>query len=243
MKFSLVGAGEYRIGHGNIYINNKTPAKAITIARSTKANSFGFNEAANVAARLAALPAHRNFGALPGFNDMRDAHDCITIVQNAMVMKHHSYTQVSKDVEPLNIARDRGITAVGYRKKGLPPIAHINIHPNPINHLGPKAHPPIVDEYVKNMAALARLQVYLRQLGFKIVTTGDFNLTEVNSFGRSYLNPYMIARQQNMNSLSLGIDGALYDKTLQLTDLIRIPKTLTGSDHPWFVMDLKVKVK
>lgn len=235
-----VGRDVYRIGHGNVYVGNKKPATALAIARQTKATSFGFNEATKIAARCAALKTWRDFGADAGFKDMSDARDCITIVQNSMQMLHHSYTEVSKDVAPLKLGHDRGITAIAYKKAGLPPIAHINVHPNAINHLPAKATPPLVDEYVKNMASLSRLQVYLRSHGWNIVTTGDFNITQANARDRSYLTPYSIARMQNMNALGIGVDGIIWDKTLRVVKRNTIPKNLTGSDHLWFYVDFKV---
>lgn len=241
MQFPPVGRDEYRIGHGNIYIGNKKPATALLIARRTRSTSFGFNEATRIRSRCDTLKTWRAYGAdNEAFKDPNDASDCITIVQNSMQMLHHSYTEVSKDVPPTKLGHARGITAVAYKKAGLPPIAHINIHPNPINHLDPKATPPLVDEYVKNMGALSSLQAYLRGRGFKIVTTGDFNITQGNARSRHYATPYSIARNHNMNAIGYGVDGILWDKTLRVVDTRTIPESLTGSDHLWFYFDFKV---
>lgn len=235
-----VGRDKYRIGHGNVYIGNKKPASALLIARQTRSTSFGFNEATRIAERCSNLKAWRDYGAGPGFKDPNDASDCITIVQNSMQMLHHSYTEVSKDVAPLKLGHARGITAVGYKKTGLPPIAHINIHPNPINHLEPRDKPPLVDEYIKNMQALFSLQTYLRGCGFRIITTGDFNITQANARSRSYYTPYSIANIQGMNALGFGVDGIIWDKSLRMVGRNTIPKSLTGSDHLWFYADFKV---
>lgn len=240
MKFPPVGADVYRIGHGNVYVGNKKPAAAVTIARQTLSTSFGFNEATRIAPRLAALKMWRDFGADPGFSDMSDALDCITIVQNRMRMYMHSYQEVTKDVEPSKLGHQRGITTVGYAKKGLPKIAHINIHPNPINFLDPNNKGLLVLEYIKNMEALVQTLNLVRRTGYLPVVTGDFNITQAKARKLPYSNPYHIATSFNLNAVGYGVDGILWDKSLRVVRKQTIPETATGSDHLWFFFDFKV---
>lgn len=241
--FTAPPVGQIRIGHGNVFIRNPKPASAVMVAKRTKSDSFGFNEAANIAPRLEALRAWESIGAERGFKDMRDAHDCITIVQHKHVLKFHSVIQASKDVEPTNIARDRVITTVAYKKKGLPVVAHINIHPNPVNFLVDAPHARkrlIVQEYKRNMKALRMTILFLEGVGIPhIVVTGDFNITQTNARKNEFDDPYKVASDFFMNAFGIGLDGVLWTKNLALKKKQEIAKSVTGSDHPWFFFDFK----
>lgn len=238
-RIPSAGAGVIRIGHGNEYVNNKKPNASIKVATNTGAASWGWNEATRIVPQLARLEAYRDFRQ-EGVADPKDGNDCVSMVRKSLHVRHASFTQVCEDTRPERLAKDRVFTQVAYEHPAVErPINHINIHPNPINFLrNPNSRPPIVDEFIKSMNALAAMVEYSNDLGFITVVSGDFNLTLKKSRECNFLHMYRIFDRYKMNYRTYGIDGIAWNRVLKLKRMHRIGKLWTGSDHVWLVADL-----
>ena len=244
-----------RIGHGNFWINNPRPASGLTIVRQCKPDSWGFNEAYKQATRLDKMKSFNNMRArVNGDNtsaavkkDMWDAKDCQTIVRKEHEILYHSVVKASKDVPPYALGHDRQINTVVYKKNGFGvPVAHINLHPNPINMFGPANITPLVQEYIKNAVKLDRVILSLKAMGYyNIVITGDVNLTLAKSRKREYPTIYSVARDHDLSVWSHGLDAIFWTPNLRPVKRDVIPGAhgkpgIHGGDHPWFWFDFKV---
>ena len=102
MAKAAPGAGVLRIGAGNVYVANKTPARAVSIAASQRAHSWASNESTNVVDDWRKRTGYSTYAAPGGFRDMRDAHDCVTMKRKVRGthLRHVSFTQVCEDALP-----------------------------------------------------------------------------------------------------------------------------------------------
>ena len=251
MAKAAPGAGVLRIGAGNVYVANKTPARAVSIAASQRAHSWASNESTNVVDDWRKRTGYITYAAPAGFRDMRDAHDCVTMKRKVKGthLRHVSFTQVCEDALPKKIAHDRVFSMLAYeapflRKatdKAVPVVCHINIHPNPVNH-DPARTQGVTREFIESMVNLDKMIAFTKALGYIIVVSGDFNLSASRAKTRTYLTPYDVFKKHGLIVKMEGIDGVAYDRRLRLVDWDVIPKgARTGADHPWIVADFRRK--
>ncbi len=250
MAVKAPGKGILRVGAGNKYVANKTPAKAVAVAASQLAHSWGSNEATNVVDDWRKRTGYQTYAAPAGFVDMRDAHDCVTSLRKirGVNVRHVSFTQVCDDAEPSKIAHDRVFSMLAYEAPFLGKVnnrvavvCHINIHPNAVNHNPPRSS-GVTREYIRSMQALDQMLTFAKAMGWLIVVSGDFNLTPTKAKDRAYLDSYDLFRKYRLTVKTQGLDGIAFDSRLSLVHWTVIPKgARTGADHPWVVADLKRK--
>jgi hypothetical protein len=238
--------GVLRLGAGNIYVANPKPAYAVDVALDWHPHSWGWAEMGTDARLARREGAQRDYHALTafGFEDMRDANDCIMHVRKALNVRHFSMTQVCDDANPDKLAHDRTFSMLAYEAPWLgkvggdPAVAcHIAIHPNWVTGFrNPDA--PIVREYVDSMRALDAMLRFADAMGWLTTVTGDFNLPKRQG-DRAYLTSYDVFEAYRMRVKMEHIDGIAYDRRLDLVDWAVVHKARTKSDHPWVLGDFE----
>lgn len=235
--------GVVRIGTGNVYSGNPQPDRAVKVATSTGAHSFGFNEGKNLVRRghLDNLAFYRSFSAEGlGFEIPTDANDCPIIVRKNLNVIHFSVTKACDAIPDKEIAHARTYTVVGYDvPRWDAPFFHIEIHPNWVQGV---TKGPVLEEFINSMYVLGRLIDYVQSLTPFYAVAGDFNITEREANSRSHASPYSVCNRFNMRGKSHRLDAIYWSRLLELNAWNKIPKRLTKSDHPyWLVADLKRK--
>ncbi|MGD9694000.1 MAG: hypothetical protein AB7V20_14320 [Phycisphaerales bacterium] len=223
------------IGHGNVYVANRTPLKALRTIRSIQADSWGVNEGMNLMRLLPRLSGYRvTVGDLgPTRNDKRGTWDTPILTKKKLSPLGSVTIQASETVQPERIAPERWITGSLFQH-AVGPVAHLNVHPNAAIR-GHGTNVARVREYAEFMATLNRLTRWLQAEDFAVVITGvmatpDYDVTW-----------YRLFRLRKMDHADQGLDVVAWDRRkLELVRKRVIPAgSRTGADHPWIITELK----
>lgn len=227
------------IGHGNVYVANRTPLKALRTIRSIQADSWGVNEGMNLMRLLPRLSGYRvTVGELGKTrNDKRGTWDTPILTKKRLSPLGSVTLQASETVQPERIAPERWITGSLFQH-AVGPVAHLNVHPNAAIR-GHGTNVARVREYAEFMATLNRLTRFLQAEDFAVVITGDVNYRE--DWANVEWDPYRLFRLRKMDHADQGLDVVAWDRRkLELVRKRVIPAgSRTGADHPWIITELK----
>lgn len=223
-----------RIAHGNIYVGNDTPNRAIRSLTATGADSIGWNEAYKLIDRLDRVRNYRMHVGQGARDQRRGAYDTPILTRHNLASVLSLAVQASEQVRPTRIAPDRWITASVF-EHAFGVIGHVNMHPN----AGVTEQPltvPRVRQFDKSMGILDQLLDFLEPLTDGIVVSGDGNFPEGHKSGAR--SPYSVFKRHGMDWKAEHLDVMAWTKTTLTLDRWHvIPKTSTGSDHPFIVAD------
>lgn len=152
---------------------------------------------------------------------------------------------VSNRVRPDNkgVAPDRYLTWVRFEFRGKKYVL-INMHPNAAvqnkktgRFLSKKIKR--VREYIKSMKELEEEIKAQKADGFIPIVTGDLNFRNIKAAALVHWSPTSVFNRNGMNFHAVGLDYVAWDSRRLSKKRIRvIPRSRTGSDHPWIVANL-----
>lgn len=228
-----------RLGGGNIYVGNRKPREAIDYALSQRPHSWGWSEMGTDARNARDAGKEHGYRTLSafGFEDMRDANDCIMHIRQGLNIRHFSMTQVCDDAQPEKLAHDRTFSMLAFEAPFLSPdsvVCHIAIHPNWITGVESPTS-PIARQYVRSVKGLDAMLDFAGDMGWIRAVTGDFNSRQGQS--KRFPTVYDVLGDHRLQVKTEGIDAIAWDRALRLEDWKIVPKARTGSDHPWLLAE------
>lgn len=147
--------------------------------------------------------------------------------------------KVCPAARPVKYNPERWVTYACYVHPSVGKVAHVAIHPDPINNWVKKwlrnkrvALPANAPAFKKTMASLEAIVKDLQAQGYLVVITADINCH--NFSGADSWMPQEVFKRLDLNTYYHGIDAIAYDKRLKLAKPVQvIPKAKVGKgeDH------------
>lgn len=222
------------IGHGNVYAANKAPGRAVKAIRAAHTDSFGINEGNNILGRLRGVPGYRvTVSNAPG-----RPRETPILTKDSHYPLGDLTLRVCEAAEPTKWAPERWATATMYEHP-LGPVAHINVHLNAVVTDVPR-NLPRVQAYVHSAINLKRTVQWLQGQGYIVVVTGDVNMSRDNAKDREWA-PQTLLGNAGLTVHTHGVEVIAYTRHLDLRRVDVIPRSQTGSDHPFIVATFRDK--
>lgn len=233
-----------KIASVNWYVFNKQPHKDAALLEKIRPVSIGFQE----------VWRHYDFleRELTGYtlyhsrkSDSSGAVETAIALRNDVELLGWGGKEVS-DLEPgeeNKVFKSRWCTIVRYVHEGHK-YAHINYHGNAAvqsKRTGKlMTQYERVHEWVEAAREIQTRIIGLQNRGYRVFVTGDWNYRRllIARFVLAYWSPQRIFKRTGLDYLEEGLDYVAYPKEMTRRKKSVIPRALTGSDHPWIIVDV-----
>lgn len=222
--------------HGNVYIKNRTPRKAIRQlvkkVGGRKPDFATINEggrSGGIVSKLSGYRVHKaQYGPPKGRNDVM-----------ILVRRRHRYLgemaiEVASGIKGIKAAHNRNVIVAMFRVKGFGKCAVIAVHPSPgpIILRNARSNHKIARQYQSHVNTVEDLAKMLRGQGYRVFFSGDIQLPPTANVSWSFYK--MFDRAKLKASISQNIDVQAGDEDLQANGSVLAPAGRgTGADHPF----------